>query len=91
MARTFSGGTFGSISRSFRLFLQSAMLGLGAWLVLQNELSAGAMIAGSILLGRALAPVERRHGPLDTVPAGPGGGLACPPISADLADRHETR
>ncbi|MDP2062744.1 MAG: type I secretion system permease/ATPase [Phaeovulum sp.] len=51
-------GLFSAISRSFRLFLQSAMLGLGAWLVLQGELTAGAMIAGSILLGRALQPIE---------------------------------
>ncbi|MEX0338038.1 MAG: type I secretion system permease/ATPase [Arenibacterium sp.] len=52
------GGTFSSMTKSLRLFLQSAMLGLGAYLVLQNELTPGAMIAGSILLGRALAPIE---------------------------------
>ena len=55
---TDASGTFTSMTKSFRLFLQSAMLGLGAYLVLQNELSPGAMIAGSILLGRALAPIE---------------------------------
>ena len=52
------GGGFGSVSNSFRLFLQSAMLGVGAYLVLNGELTPGAMIAGSILLGRALAPIE---------------------------------
>jgi len=51
-------GTFPSMTKTFRLFLQSAMLGLGAYLVLQGELTPGAMIAGSILMGRALAPIE---------------------------------
>ncbi|WP_371227686.1 type I secretion system permease/ATPase [Roseovarius sp. 2305UL8-3] len=53
------GGTFTTITRTFRLFLQSAMLGVGAYLVLLDELTPGAMIAGSILLGRALAPIEQ--------------------------------
>jgi len=53
-----TSGGFSVLSKMFRLFLQSAMLGLGAWLVLRSELSAGAMIAGSILLGRALQPIE---------------------------------
>jgi ATP-binding cassette subfamily C protein len=52
------GGAFTVTSRTFRLFLQSAMLGAGAFLVLKGELGAGAMIASSILMGRALAPIE---------------------------------
>ncbi len=52
-----SGG-FSSLTKTLRLFLQSAMLGMGAYLVLQDQMTPGAMIAGSILLGRALAPVE---------------------------------
>ncbi|MCL6285233.1 type I secretion system permease/ATPase [Ruegeria sp. 2012CJ41-6] len=52
------GGTFSVTTKTFRLFLQSAMLALGAYLVLQGEMTPGAMIAGSILLGRALAPVD---------------------------------
>jgi len=60
-------GLFSAITKSFRLFLQSAMLALGAYLVLQGEMTAGAMIAGSILLGRALAPIEQTIGQWQTV------------------------
>ncbi|WP_420568658.1 type I secretion system permease/ATPase [Thalassovita sp.] len=57
-----AGGLFNSLTKTFRLFLQSAMLGLGAYLVLIGELTPGAMIAGSILMGRALAPIEMALG-----------------------------
>ena len=53
-----ASGFFSALIKAFRLFLQSAMLGLGAFLVLENQLTPGAMIAGTILLGRALAPIE---------------------------------
>lgn len=51
-------GGFRTASKTFRLFLQSAILGLGAYLVLKHEVTAGVMIASSILLGRALQPIE---------------------------------
>lgn len=59
MRGTDRGSTFSVFSRTFRLFLQSALLAAGAWLVLRNEVTPGAMIASSILMGRALAPVEQ--------------------------------
>ncbi|HNE91682.1 MAG TPA: type I secretion system permease/ATPase [Agitococcus sp.] len=48
-----------AIGRYIRLTLQSLVLGIGAYLVLEGQMSGGMMIAGSILLGRALAPVEQ--------------------------------
>lgn len=50
---------FTVFSKSFRLFLQSALLATGAWLVLRQAVTPGAMIASSIMMGRALAPVEQ--------------------------------
>ena len=41
-----------------RIFMQTAILGVGAYLVIQRELSAGQMIAASILIGRAMQPIE---------------------------------
>ena len=52
-------GLFSVISRTLRLFLQSMMLGLGAWLAIRGQVTPGIMIAASILLGRALAPIEQ--------------------------------
>ena len=51
-------GGFGSASKVLRLLLQSVILGLGAYLVIRQEMTAGAMVAASIMMGRALAPIE---------------------------------
>jgi len=51
-------GILNGVSKSFRMIMQSLLLGLGAFLALQQEISPGMMIAGSLLLGRALAPID---------------------------------
>ena len=54
----FIGSRYTASSRFVRLFVQSTALGLGALLAVAGQMSAGAIIAGSILLGRALQPVD---------------------------------
>ena len=57
-----TGAVIGSISKTLRLCLQSLVLGLGAWLVIEGQMSAGMMIAGSILMGRVLSPIDQLIG-----------------------------
>ncbi len=53
------GEVIGAISRAFRMLMQSGILTLGAYLVIQGQMSGGMIIASSILTGRALAPVDQ--------------------------------
>ncbi len=57
-----SGGKLAAASRVVRLLVQSGMLALGAYLAILGEISAGAIIAASIIMGRGLAPVEQAVG-----------------------------
>ncbi len=51
-------GAIVAFTKFFRMFLQTSILGVGAYLAVQHEISAGMMIAASILIGRALQPIE---------------------------------
>ncbi|WXL26824.1 type I secretion system permease/ATPase [Ectopseudomonas mendocina] len=51
-----------TLSKYLRMALQSLVLGLGAWLAIEGRITPGMMIAGSILLGRALGPIDQLIG-----------------------------
>jgi len=53
-----SASIWANTSKITRMMLQSLMLGLGGYLAITNEVNSGMMIAGSIMLGRALAPLD---------------------------------
>ncbi|MEJ8476859.1 type I secretion system permease/ATPase [Roseibium algae] len=53
------GGFFTTLIKTIRFVLQSAVLGVGAWLAIKQEISPGVMIASSIMTSRALSPIEQ--------------------------------
>jgi PrtD family type I secretion system ABC transporter len=55
----FAGGRYVTMSKFIRMSLQSLALGLGAWLAVEDQISAGAIFAASFLAGRALQPVDQ--------------------------------
>lgn len=55
-------GTLTNASKVLRMLAQSMILGLGAYLVLRGDMTPGMMIAGSIIMGRALAPIDQMIG-----------------------------
>jgi ATP-binding cassette subfamily C protein EexD len=56
------GGILSSVSKTFRNWAQSMMLAAGAYLVITHEINPGLMMAGSLLLGRALSPIDQMIG-----------------------------
>ncbi len=56
------GGVVSSISKTFRTWSQSIMLAIGAYLVITHEINPGLLMAGSLLLGRALSPIDQMIG-----------------------------
>lgn len=58
----FSGSRYNSLVKFVRMFMQSLALGVGAWLAINGQISVGAIIAASVLLSRALQPVEQLVG-----------------------------
>ena len=55
-------GLIAAASKTYRITMQSLVLGLGAWLAIDKQITPGLMVAGSILVGRALAPIDAMIG-----------------------------
>ncbi len=81
----------GGISKFIRLATQSAMLGLGAWLVILGQATPGVMIAASILAARALAPIDIAIGSWKTFVGARGAAGRLNDFLAGSGDRPESQ
>jgi len=82
-------GSISAASKFLRICLQLGVMAIGAWLVIENELTPGGMIAGSILMGRALAPVEQAIGSWKSVVAARNAYLRVRKQLAETPSRGE--
>lgn len=85
-----SSNFYGALTRGLRQTLQMAALGLGGWLVLQHAATPGVIIAGSIVMGRALAPIDQCIGMWrQIVRARKSWGSMAQRAASPLAERDE--
>jgi PrtD family type I secretion system ABC transporter len=83
-------GLFSGMTKSSRLFAQAGVLAIGAALVIQHEVSAGAIIAASIILSRGLAPIEQLIGQWQSFTAGYAAWQRLKPFAA-MRDSAKTK
>lgn len=87
----FSGTRYSAASRFLRMFVQSAALGLGALLAIAGYISAGAIIAASILVGRTLQPVEALIGGWSSLSSARAALARLAEVMASPADAERIR
>jgi ATP-binding cassette subfamily C protein len=82
---SFSSARYSGLIRFVRLVLQSAALGVGAWLAIEKQISSGSVIAASLLLTRALAPVEQIVGAWKSIIQAQGAHIRLPTPQGAIA------
>ncbi|MEM9100619.1 MAG: type I secretion system permease/ATPase [Pseudomonadota bacterium] len=81
--------SYSASTKALRFYLQSMMLAVGAWLALQQLISPGMMIAGSILMGRALAPIEQAIGQWSLAQRAHRGWVALGDVLEQVPEEHD--
>ncbi|MFT4149723.1 MAG: type I secretion system permease/ATPase [Paracoccaceae bacterium] len=81
----------GAMSRATRMLLQSALLTLGAWLAIRQDISAGSIVASSILSGRAMAPADQVLGQWRMIARAREAWARLTQVLADAGDRQAAR
>lgn len=86
-----TGGKYTGAIKFLRLFLQSASLGLAAYLAVKGQISPGAIIAASVLLSRAVAPIELLVGAWPSLVQGWSSWKLLNDLFAETAEQDRTR
>lgn len=88
---SFRAASYTSVNKTLRIVVQSASVGVGALLVVAGDMSAGALVAASFLLARALAPIEQITSAWPTLDRARNAAQSLEALLAESADRTATR